>query len=469
MSRRRSQLAWLAAGLALTVGVKLLIDQASLPDRGADRPDILMISIDTLRADHMGAYGYERPTTPGLDELAADALLFENAFSHSPKTAISHMSMLTGLYPLAHGVRQWDEQGGERLSDDIPTLATLLSRAGYNTVGFGGGGHMRSELGFDQGFDEWRREGSFRLATSHALDAVRRLATDPDRPFFFFLHNYVVHDPYVPPGRYRSQFVDPEYSGTIVGDANELDRLAGSGWEGRHAYYWEQVDRESPEDIQRLIDLYDAGIRRMDDDLTELLTTLRADGALDNAIVVFVSDHGEEFLEHGDFLHNQVYQELLHVPFIIQFPGQRGQSLNGKRETAVVQMVDLVPTLLDYIGVDVPDHIQGRSLLPMLEDGASYDAPVLSSWPRGLQRSLRVGDWKLIRKGSELELYNLASDPLETNNLAAAEPERLAELKDKMGEIVSASRDLRSAVRSGETVIPTGEALEELRALGYVE
>ncbi len=469
MNRRSRQITWLVAGVALTLAVKLLIDQASLPDRVTERPDILMISIDTLRADHLGTYGYERPTSPAIDRFAADALVFDNAFSHSPKTAISHMSLLTGLYPLAHGVRQWSEDSGERLSEDIPTLATLLRGNGYHTGGFGGGGHMRLELGFDQGFDQWQKVGSFRIATSRAVDVIRTMATDPERPFFFFLHNYVVHDPYVPPARYRRQFVDPDYAGEIIGDAGDLERLAGGGWEGQNKLYWDRVDEEDPADLRHLIDLYDAGIRRMDADLSGMLDTLRADGLLDNAIVILVSDHGEEFLEHGMFLHNQVYRELLHVPLIIEFPGERGEALNGRREPAVVQLVDVVPTLLDFIDAEIPPHIQGRSLLPMLEHGEPLETLVLSSWPKGLQRSLRLGDWKLVRKGPELELYNVAEDPDETQNVIASEPEKLDELRSRMSELVSKSRDLRNNVRAGETIVPSEEALEELRALGYIE
>ncbi len=467
MTRRR--FAWLVAGVALVLGLKLLIDHARLPERAAGRPDLLIVSIDTLRADHLGVYGYERPVSPTTDEFAAGAVVFENAFSQSPKTAISHMSMFTGLYPEAHGVRQWTAEGGERLSSDVPTLAQALLQNGYQTAGIGGGGHVRRELGFDRGFATWEKVGDLPRAVGRSIDLVRKMAASSAQPYFLFLHTYAVHDPYVAPARYRTSFVDAGYTGSIVGDPGELKERAGNSWANAHKYYWQQVDRSSEEDLRHLVDLYDAGIRRVDDQLSRLLETLEDDGALTNAIIVLLSDHGEEFLEHGEFLHEQVYEELLHVPLIVRFPGDRGSRLGGQRVQTVVQLVDLAPTLLDFIGLPIPKHMQGRSLRPLLEGNEPLEEIVLSSWAISKQRSLRLGDWKVVRRGGSLELYNLSEDPGENRDLSADEPAKLAELAERMRELVAASRDLRSRVREGETIVPSQETLEELRALGYIE
>lgn len=469
LHRGNRAILWLIAGVALVVSVKLLIDRARLPERTTERSDILFISIDTLRADHLSLYGYERSTTPGIDELASRAIVFENAYSQSPKTAISHMSMLTGLYPEAHGVRQWTAESGQRLSDDIPTLATILAQYGYQTAAQAAGGHMRRELGFDQGIEHFEKIASLRESIDRGVDVIRRMATNPQRPYFFFLHTYAVHDPYVPERKYRKMFVDPEYAGEIIGDRGELRRLAGEGWNSQHELYWARVDRESPEDRRRLVDLYDSGIRQMDDQISRFLTTLRADGVLDNAITVFVSDHGEEFLEHGGFLHETVYQELLRVPLILSFPGERGRKYSGRREHSVVRLIDLAPTLLDFIGVPIPEHIQGRSLLPILSGEGDIERMVLSSWPRGSFRSLRSGDWKLVRHGDSDELYDLESDPREEKDLATTQPSRVSELRDTMRQLVSSSRTIRNSVRWGEQIVPDEQALEELRALGYID
>jgi len=436
-------------------------------------PNVLLISIDTLRADHLGCYGYSRATSPAIDALAARGVLFEQAYSHSPKTAMSHMSIMTGLLPGAHGVEQWMPQGSARLSDDIPTLATLLKPYGYATFAYTGGGHVRGELGFDQGMDSYETGtevvGTFEKLGDHIL---RYAHTSPDRPFFAFAHTYEVHDPYVPRLPYRNLFTDPRYSGRIIASYDELSAQVGTEWESQHALYWQHVDAGNPQDVQRLKDLYDGAIRLTDDQVGKLIDRLRTAGILDRTLIILLSDHGEEFLDHGMFLHEQVYEELLHVPLIMVLPAGAGAPHQGRRETAVVRLIDVLPTVLDLVGVPIPSHVQGTTLLPLLDGGGGPPVEVASSWREGGWYALRRGDDKFMRFESDgqtvrRELYTVTTDPREQHNLVATRATVAADLERGLDEIVAEGRAFQAKQRRGRDVAPSAETLERLRALGY--
>ncbi|MGB5660007.1 MAG: sulfatase, partial [Thermoanaerobaculia bacterium] len=286
------------------------------------RPNLVLVSIDTLRADHLTAYGYERSTSPEISRLAREGVLFEQAFSQSPKTATSHMSLFTGVYPPAHRVANWGERRARRLSDDVPTLATLLARSGYRTEAHTEGGNVSARLGFDQGFEVYQEHRGAEPVFEGASRALDRFVEDDDgarAPFFLFIHTFEVHDPYVPPARFADQFVYPSYSGDIVGSREELGRLAGGGnyW-ALNTQYWNRVDRNDPADIQHLKDLYDAEILFTDSQFATFREHLRRLDLEDETILVVLSDHGEEFLEHGGFLHNTLFQEILRIPLIFR-------------------------------------------------------------------------------------------------------------------------------------------------------
>ena len=263
-----------------------------LPDRwvASRARNVILISIDTLRADHLSAYGYPRNTSPAVDALARESVLFESAFSQSPKTAESHMTLLTGLYPSAHGVRNL-RASNARLSDDIPTLATLLSRAGYRTVGFHGAGNVDAELGFDQGFDTYVAPGAVDAVFGSGAEWLETHLSSPDReqPFFLFLHTKVLHDPYRPAPRYAALFTDPDYAGEVGTDAGLHAAQKSGGYWRMHALYWDRVDPKTPADVQQLRDLYDALIRNMVDELAQVLARARGIGALRNTLLVFLS------------------------------------------------------------------------------------------------------------------------------------------------------------------------------------
>ena len=452
------------------------------PPPRADGPDapkatnpksLVLISVDTLRADHLSAYGYARETSPRVDALAAEGVLFERAFSQSPKTASSHMSLMTGLYPEAHGVENYGEGGGMRMSAQIPTLATLLQRAGYRTFAFTGGGNVTGRFGFDQGFEIYENalgvERAFRLGTE-AVEALSRAGRgESAAPFFLFLHTYAVHDPYTPPARYAAPFVDPGYDGKIIRSGFLLRLITFSTqWRSRHKAFWERVDRGNEQDRRHLVDLYDGTIRYTDDQIGKFLSRFEELGLDKEAVVVFLSDHGEEFYEHKGFLHDCVYQEVLHVPLIIRFPAGEPGKHSGRRSPEVARLVDVMPTILEYVGLPIPEDLQGRSLLPLLLGEESTPRPVLSQWRWRKTAVLQDRGWKYIRGRDKDELYDLAADPGEKRNLASREPDRGRVLREEIEALLAESQSLHDTFHPGGKVEPDARTLRDLKALGYV-
>jgi arylsulfatase A-like enzyme len=329
------------------------------------RGRFILISLDTLRADHLGAYGYARPTSPFLDSLAARGTLFENAVAQLPGTLPSHMSIFTGLYPPEHGV--YPEAA---LSPLVRTLPEVLRAEGFRTGGHVEGGYVAGRYGFARGFEEWSDESPMierageRVKSREAVKRTFRLGLEflkraRDREaLFLFLHTYSIHDPYDPPDRYRSLYwPGPPPAGAFP--PKGLDLAAFNL--GRRAL--------APRAVEYYEALYDAQINYTDDVLRDFFAGIADLGLADSVTVILTSDHGEEFLEHGKLVHEQVYHESLHVPLLVVRPGQR----DGRRVGALVQSIDIAPTLLELGGVPPARRppMSGRSLVPFLEGGGS--------------------------------------------------------------------------------------------------
>jgi len=457
---------WLAFGAWVATSAVA----APLPDalKGAFKgKSVVLVSIDTLRADRLGAYGYPRPTSPAIDALARESVVFEQCFSHSPKTAESHMSLFTGVLPSAHGVMNWTWDGKALASrpEGLPTLASLFKDAGYRTVAYTAGGNISGSLGFDFGFDVYSESaGPTSLTMARlALDDLLRSR----EPFFLFVHTYAVHDPYVPGAEYARLFTDPAYAGRILSDAERLHADAAStatkgvAWTQLHEAYWKRVDGKNPRDVRHVSDLYDAAIRKMDADLAPLIDGVR-NAVGDKALFALVSDHGEEFQEHGGFTHNTVFQELLHVPLLLRLPGTAPQ-----RVPAVVRQSDLMPTLLALTGLRVPEHIQSASLLPYLAGMETRSRAVVAEWLQSDRAALRVGDLKYVR-GAHEALYDLASDPGEKQNLLPAAKDRAYPVRLGLNRFSEASFSLRARFGTGRAPKLDAETRQQLQALGYI-
>lgn len=430
-------------------------------------PNVLLVSIDTLRADRLGTYGHTLPTSPVVDaRLAAQGVTFETVLSQSPKTTPSHMTMFTSLYPCMHGITMWDDAAGtgDVLSPRVRTLAELLRNAGWKTAAFTAGGPMHSSRGFDRGFDVYRNSKQLPRALEW-LDANAGSGR-----FFVFFHTYEVHDPYTPPAKLVREFA-PDYQGPLV-DAVERIRSGVGGWEQAHKLFWESLDRNDPRAVTFLQRLYDAGIRNMDrGTLTQLLDALDRLGVANDTLVVFTSDHGEAFGEHGRFLHDDLYEGTLHVPLILRWPAGLPA---GRRVAGRARLLDLMPTILDLVHVPAPPQTQGLSLAPLARgDGGALPDVVPSEHGPALApvtTSVRRDDHTLLRIGDDEALFDLDSDPGERHNVLTMQPEAGATMRDALATWRTACATMHATYGpSGVGVAPEPETVRQLRALGYIE
>jgi len=425
------------------------------PPRG-----LILVSIDTLRADHLGTYGYDRPTSPQIDALAEDSIVFERMLAHAPNTPPSHMSLLTGLLPVEHGVQGWvSPTKRDRLDPKHTTFAEILQRAGFATAASTAGGWMSPDLGFDRGFDEFHTRKRLSRSIDWALDW---LDARPEQRFFLFLHTYEVHAPYRAAPEHRALFVEAGYRPRW----QPIPTTLGKVRRGEITL--------SDEDLRYFVNLYDAGIHQVDATIGLLVEQLAARHVLDETIVVVTSDHGEEFLEHGSTGHWQLFNRPnLHVPFIVRLP--RGTS-GGRRITEYAQHVDFVPTMLELLGLPPHSAGHGRSWAAAMTGGPAPPArPALAWSPRPReqpQRSVIWQDHQLILNADTGErlLFDLREDSLAQRDLAASSPERVADLESYWRKWEPREKDAWPERPSPATSTSYGDGLRRrLQALGYLE
>ena len=449
--------------------------------------NVVLVSIDTLRADHLGCYGYARETSPHLDAMAAESTLFLNAYAPSPWTLPSHVSLFTGLEPHNHQVYSSDE----RMSPSLETLADVLRQNGYFCGAVTGSGFLSPRYGFAKGFDTYSEsEGQSSLPDSAARveqAAAEWLVRHVDKRFFLFLHTYQPHSPYDSPGSYGTMFQGER---TLWPKIDLNDYLGG----GKLGIYNELPDEER----QSIIALYDGEVRYVDDALiAPLADKLKSLGLYDRTLLVVTSDHGEEFYDHGGWGHGQsLYEELLRVPLLIKFPGGR---FRGHRETRVARLMDIMPTILDVAGVPASGlNIDARTLRPLLsgkedkprivvaescwhlKNGCPPSSDAASSPRQPYQSTLVVGPEKLILTRparpediepyfhpppatAPVELYDLAADPLERTNLAQAKAALAQRLWRQLNDIVG-----KASGPAVERIVLDERLIEQLRALGYI-
>jgi len=438
-------------------------------------PNVLLVSFDTLRADRVGSYGYDKPITPSLDALAARGVVFERAYSPAPSTLLAHASLLTGLQPDVHSVLAMRDV----LSEEITTLAQPLRAAGYRTGAFVNCGWLLPSFGFDRGFVTYdfshdlavhRKEGTVRFGrdaqeTNRAI--ITWLEDYPWDHFFLFVHYFDVHSdwqelPYEAPPEWQSRFAVPRPEGFRSGDG-EVTASAYLVRMNEQGIRWSSAERAYVES------LYDAGVGYVDAAFGQLLAKLEELDLLDDTLVIVVADHGEEFQEHGQVLHDQVYEEDVRIPLIVAFPPRDPgmQKHAGSRWGGIVELVDVVPTVLDYLGIEAPKGLQGRSLLEVLEEKSETNRRVFFRTQIGEQVGMREGRHKLVhqRNSGRTLLFDLDADPHEQVDLAAREPETVARLLRSLAEWQSEARAHRLAPGVGAE--PDPSIVEALRALGY--
>jgi len=449
----------------------------------APRPNIVLVSIDSLRPDHLGCYGYGRTTSPEIDRLAGEGVRFESAVSTSSWTLPAHAALFTGLYDSSHGLFD----NGLRLAPEHRTLAEELHSAGYHTAGFFGGPYLHPTFGLGDGFDVYRscmttvpgelseedlrRESRASEGRSHdditgprTAEEVERWASErpADRPYFLFLHLWDVHYDFIPPAPYDRMF-DPGYAGTLDG----RDFMSRA----------EVHPGMSPRDLEHLLALYDGEIRFTDEILKRVLDSLRAKGMLENTLVIVTADHGEEFFEHGTKGHQKtLFDEVVKIPLVLHWPGQLGA---GRVVTDQVRIVDVMPSVLAAARVRTLPTMAGRDILPLAHGTALDPAPALLELHADKRefRALRTNKLKVIRygrrpDGRELPSVgiDLAADKLERQPIGEGRGNpRVDESLKKLDRALETAQALRTWLGAKATSAEMDPELErKLRETGYL-
>jgi arylsulfatase A-like enzyme len=494
----------LLAALALagcTRSAEQLVDP---PGRTTDgRPHVVVYCIDTLRADHLGAYGYERATSPAIDAVAAEGIVFENAVSQAPWTLPSVTSYLTSTFPTTHGVLRI----GRGLPDSLQTMAETMHEAGYQTVGFVqnafAGSASGADRGFDVFFDRLRPRDAEGRADRHALgELLGWLAERENRqPLFLYVHTVEPHWPNFMPRR-PGPFGDwtEEQRGELDDLFRRFRRLRRgppketAAAKQRRIGELRTVHAEIAKRTPIAIDQYDNGVHRADRNFARFVTALKAGGYWDDTILVLLADHGEELGEHGYWQHDQsLHRELIHVPLIVRLPGGPA----ARRVESPVQLIDVLPTLAELIGAPRHATWEGQSLLALTRhdpaDGGpapgeriavserinlGRDDPLLKTTRGDVEVALVSRDWKAILQADHdrLRLYDAARDPGETADVAASRTADVARLKSAAESWLASRRPSRGKANAGTTNAGakkehrlSARAVESLKALGYIQ
>lgn len=412
-----------------------------------ERPNVILISIDTLRADHLSCYGYSRNTSPNIDRFTKDGILFANTIAQSSWTLPSHMALFTSLYPIKHGVFSRDS----KLIDEHLTLAEILQNAGYETVAFTDGAFLSHKFGY-QGFNLFDDTGDILSGGVEKIytKVIDWLRKNPSKPFFLFLHTYQVHAPYNPPPAYDI-YSDASYRGIVNVLESDFESIR---------------PRMILKDYIYLIDKYDGEIFYTDRFLGKLFDELKGLELYDKSIIVFTSDHGENFLEHRAYKigHYELYDEIVKVPLIIKAPTLPKNKITETQ----VESIDIMPTILELLEISIPDGIDGESLVELVKKGSYDDGIFAFSEADPYYKMIRSKDWKLLRRyPNKLELFDLTADPKEQHNLFAEKPKVAKSLHEKLHTWIGV-QEKRSEFFSSDRIQLDDEMTEKLKALGYI-
>ncbi len=460
---------------------------SSLParDGAADAPNILIVLVDALRSDHLGAYGYRRPTSPVFDRLAAEGTLFENAYAHGNRTILSTPALFTSLYKSYHGAVGFKDQVAP-LPDDRITITELARDAGYTTLGMMSNIYLKSPFNLTQGFDRLEEFNTlrFRLTVYRALVLLGFMpkpqyvqTTSPtatevtdaaitwlDRargkqPVFLYAHYMDVHHEYTPPQQYAQMFEsgNPEVDNI---DAQMLFLKSTV-----------LVKQKPPIDLsanetQRLRNLYDACIRYTDEEIGRLIDHMESLDPNRELIVVFTSDHGDEFMEHGSLYHtNLLHEELIRVPLLVW----RSQDKTERRVSQLARHVDVLPTMAEWLNQPTPPVAMGQSLNPAI-NGTGALAPVSTIAEGDYNTALVADGWKIVVVEStqvhseRYLLYNLAADPKGLVNVAGEYPDRLQSMSEAIDNYFRKIAEIEVSTEQEQDA----EVLRQLRDLGYL-
>lgn len=471
---RLNRRSFLKYGLSATVAACLpsstVLNGCTRKSQAAPKPSVFLITVDTLRADRLGCYGYAKDTSPFIDKFAKEALLFENCLSHAPETRMSFASILTGFYPHETKITP-----SVPLPPGVETLPRILKKQGYKTVAVVSNYVLRRNQGYDQGFDiyddtmesaEAVRRWPERIApdtTNRALDLLKQFRNER---LFMWVHYQDPHGPYTPPAEYARKFRDvtEEPRALKVNHSIQNPLLALTGRGGIPAYQY-----LNDNDYHSYASRYDGEINYNDRHLQRFVEGIKEVGLYEDALIVFSSDHGEGlgehdyFFAHGDYL----YQHQLHVPLIIK----HGKNLIGRRSD-YVQHIDLVPTICTILGIKPDSRLRGTDLRNQQTSAKVIFSEMRSPLvPDGTKYCVTCEGLKLIFTpfNKSFELYDLASDPGEKKNLRydSAYRKRASQLVVSLDRL---QKEDRLGVSTSSPVPKlTQEEKEKLRSLGYLE
>ncbi len=439
-------------------------------------PNIIFINIDTLRADHLSAYGYFRETSPNIDSFSTQGVLFENTVVEAPFTMVSVASLFTSQYPYTHGVRDHPDVRNHTLNKQSLTLAEVLNNAGYVTAGITANSLISPQKGYDQGFNVYKYAD---IASDVNNKSIKWLNKNFQKKFFLYIHYIDPHLAYAPPNEHIQTF-DKDY-------------------EGEFKYSFQRPIKDkifvsdlSERDFNHAIALYDEEIKYTDSQIGILLVKIKELGIFDNSIIIITADHGESLGEHGVYFAHDfyLYDPMVRVPLIIKFPNNQ---YKNKKINDVVRVIDIMPSILDIAHISSANIYQGVSLVPTISEGKKMNfyayAESCSYRPnygftipmeqqrfylpgiKGKTRMVRNGKWKLIyipgRTGRLFELYNIEEDPHELNNILDNHPETFQQLKQNLFEFLEKDT-LEYEDYINPKKIDRG-TLDVLKSLGYIK
>lgn len=430
--------------------------------------NIILVGIDTCRQDHMSCFGYELDTTPNLNAFAQDCVLFTNAISQSPWTLPSFASIFTSTYPTVHRARGKAE--GDKfypIIDSLKSGVEILSSSGFKTKAYINGPYLAPAFGLSKGFDDYDYAHGSNAKIRRSDETVNRalewIKENSEEQFFLFLHFFDPHLNYDPPKRSLQRLMKLagfEYRGTLKSPFFQLKEVRNNEL------------LLSEEDWKFIQFLYDAEISAVDESCGELFRFLKANGLYDKSIVVVLSDHGEEFLDHGGFEHGHtLYDELINIPLMIKMPSsiRAGEIISHQ-----VRLIDIMPTLLEILDMDIPESFQGESLLRLIKKGRANEIwPAFSEethWGDEL-KAVRDRCYKFITNDSldTFELYNLCSDPGEKKDLANMEKEKAREMRRRIIRWMRSNLGRVRKMKSEQSVDLDKKTRENLRSLGYIK
>jgi arylsulfatase A-like enzyme len=428
-------------------------------DKGKEKLNVIIYLVDTLRADHLGCYGDHEIKTPNIDRFASQGVLFERAYSQASWTKPSTATLLTSTYPSYHGAITREDG----LTKKVTTIAECLRDEGYLTTGFINNPNIVSDFGFHQGFDSYieiYQQLKQRPLYAHHMNQLILpwLEKSANMPFFLYIHTVDPHDPYNPPPPFNTMY-DNNYQGSINGLSSTLCDIE----EGKI--------KVAPRDIQHLEALYDAEITLNDEAFGELIEKLKELQLYNRTLVLFTSDHGEEFYEHHGVKHGDtLYEEQVHIPIIIRdpfhFPSEH-------RIGSMVGIIDIMPTILRLLNISVPAQCEGKSLIPLIRDEKNFFVADLffeEDLDGKIIQAVRRKQWKLIfyPKTDKLELFNLEKDAEEKHNVASEYPELASSLYEEMKHWHQKQIEQRAGLLRPKVHKLSEETIRQLKALGYL-